>query len=1051
MRTIFAVALVLCLTANAAEVAIHGDFSKKGRNGVPEGWVFNPYQGHRPYPAVKVDAGVVHFANVRGKEGFGFNSALFDVQPGGKVRVSVDLRGKGRAYFRLHLLGAGGEWFGMTPSHFFPLSDQWQKVEMEFSVTNLKPGAVSAKAKIMLGTGIGCELALRDMRVEFLPGRYVAGKGSLSRSWKLFLPVAREFIPGAELLLAVPETFGGGKAETVHPDGTLFDLAERFGSQKAGNCAWLFTEVEAPAVSEFTIGAGADWWVSVYVNGKLLIDTAESGNRTGNLSITNHVATALLRKGKNVIAVRYVTGKGSSKIHLGGPDDFTGKNAYKIVKHFFADDFERPAPSRAGSPRIISGILSPGLLVETRQGVYRAGSVLIPEQEVRIPDSLSEARFALGFRLYALDGELLCRLGASELSFGRTTERITALLKTGKKRVFSLPLSMEQLPADILFTIGSDGQCSLRMKSLADSSQCDASGSIELPPFAVLALAEGSGSATVDQLYAGLAVPEGRTKSFPFRLSPAREFDPVKAGWKLVFEDDFNGAELDSSNWNCSFPEYAKTDGKGNLVITAAFDQKGRLRSSNVTSRRFFGYGYYEARLKFTRQPGWWASFWLWGTGHHPMLDGIEIDVFEDYYTRKTKDGTDFVLDHNLHTFVGNVQKSWNYLSKIKASEFEDFHTIACKRTPFEISFYLDGKLISSQANHSSYDGVVFDPFSHGGGPAELNAIFSGIIMKPNAWGSSWSNPADGHFPEHFLIDRFRFYEYPAELAPVVRWKKTPASTLRIVRPGADFAFEFEARPSARTGSPVQGVYLMDTGAIIAHSKKPSCRFQLAIDPLHYENTPYMIPGRSGIRPSLDGLHGFSALALDANGMASCAMPPAFVLVVPDKPTTPYLGRAQRIPGKLNPAFYDEGGNGAAYLDDRGNFFNKPGDKPFRPGEDVDTAGEVIGRVIAGEWLKYTVEIAQTGNYDISLKCGTPVRGREHRLLMFLDGTADPVAVFRIEPHASSHWGCDTFVKVSGVSLPAGRHRIVLVPMGLFNFSTLEFLPAGTTKTEKRG
>ena len=43
-------------------------------------------------------------------------------------------------------------------------------------------------------------------------------------------------------------------------------------------------------------------------------------------------------------------------------------------------------------------------------------------------------------------------------------------------------------------------------------------------------------------------------------------------------------------------------------------------------SRRHFGYGYYEARVRFTKHPGWWAAFWMHNEGRNNQLGGDSMD-----------------------------------------------------------------------------------------------------------------------------------------------------------------------------------------------------------------------------------------------------------------------------------------------------------------------------------------------------------------------------------------------------------------------------------------
>lgn len=1016
------------------DVDVNGAFDGKGSQGLPSGWTFNAYAGFRPNPEIKRNDGELSFGQAKGKNGFGVNSKPFPVSPGGKVSLYAEIRGSGMAYFRIHLLNKTGKWLGLGIPKNLKLRNDWQKIELELPVANTKPDELTAQARIMFGTGSGGKLAIRNLKAGFKPGRYIAGRGGFPRGWKLYLPVDPKFTPKPEDLLKIPAVFGGAAAKDIHPDGVFFDLKNAFGGQKTGNCAWLFNELTVSKPAEFTIGAGADWWITVYINGKPVIDTSKTGNVSGKLEISNQTGTVWLKKGRNTVAVRYVTGAGSSRLCIGGPDDFSDRESFKMVKYCFFDDFEKPM-KRSGQPEITSGIISSGLLVSTRKGKYGSNAVLLPKMKIAIPLSLTDARFAWGFRLYELNGTLSGIMGKTVLKFTRSGGDIQAGLEENGKTIFTMPVPISLLPADLLFTAGMDGKCNLTVKSLADSSRHRRNGRIHPPKSVLLELSDGS-SVEIDLLQSGLAMPEEQKKRFPFKLTPAKFFDPVKAGWKLAFEEHFEGTQPDPARWMNKYPDHVYLDGKGHLIIKADFDQKKQLRSGGLTSRQFFGYGWYEARLKFTRQPGWWSAFWLFGTGNHPMLDGIEIDIYEDYYTRKAKTGDPLTLDHNVHTSTGTTRKSWNYLSTIPAAEADQFHTIACKRTPFEISLYLDGRLIAARAAHSDYDSVTFDPFFHGGSPVKLNAIFSGIPMR--TWGRSWSDPAKGKFPEYFMVDYFRFYEYPADRLPAVRWKKTVKTDLRLLRPGTKFVFEAEAEPSPKTKSPVREMYLMDNGAMIASSTNPDCQFEISIDPLYYANTPYVNPGRSGIVPGLDGLHGFAVFARDAAGMGSCTEP-QFVLIVPDRPTSPYQGKAAKLPGIVNPAFYDKGGNGAAYSDSKGNFFNKPGKKTFRPGEDVDAAGNVIGRVVAGEWLKYTVDIESAGDYRAVLNYGTPVRGRDHRLYLFIDGIPEPAGIFTLKPHKEPHWKCSEKAEIRTVRLPKGRHRLVLVPVGAFNFSNLEF------------
>jgi hypothetical protein len=76
--------------------------------------------------------------------------------------------------------------------------------------------------------------------------------------------------------------------------------------------------------------------------------------------------------------------------------------------------------------------------------------------------------------------------------------------------------------------------------------------------------------------------------------------------------------------------------------------------------------------------------------------------------------------------------------------------------------------------------------------------------------------------------------------------------------------------------------------------------------------------------------------------------------------------------------------------------------------------------------------------YQAVLECGTPVKERKHALYLFIDGIREPAGIFHIKPHNENHWLCNSRV-TARIKLPKGRHRIALVPVGLFNFGTITF------------
>src|SRR5262249_43388531 len=90
---------------------------------------------------------------------------------------------------------------------------------------------------------------------------------------------------------------------------------------------------------------------------------------------------------------------------------------------------------------------------------------------------------------------------------------------------------------------------------------------------------------------------------------------------------------------------------------------------------------------------------------------------------------------------------------------------------------------------------------------------------------------------------------------------------------------------------------------------------------------------------------------------------------------TPYGGSPAPIPGTIQAAQFDEGGEGVAYHD------TTPGNAGgvYRA-TDVDIAyssegGYTVGWIAAEEWLYYTVSVATAGSYTAQVRVASPSGG----------------------------------------------------------------------------
>ena len=472
---------------------------------------------------------------------------------------------------------------------------------------------------------------------------------------------------------------------------------------------------------------------------------------------------------------------------------------------------------------------------------------------------------------------------------------------------------------------------------------------------------------TVDEYFTGLGKREVKGKSIPFKVELLPEFDPVKAGWKLAWQDEFDGPEVDwKNNWMnspwASVPGDEQGKGRslatirdGILHIKAEFRKTPGAkraftgRTVGLYSQKRFGYGYFEARVRFTHKPGWWAAFWLYDEGRNSITGGgYEIDIFEDYSTRGGKK----MVANNLHYNAGTNHRSYGYHFQLPGS-MDDFYVIGCKWTPFELSFYLNGKLIRSTARHSPYQSMTYDAVNHALAQTKLCMSISGQC------GSS-GGVAGKEYSEEYLVDYVRYYEMPENNLPKAAWKTLPErSTLKT---GEKFIIEVDGKPGP-TGSKITGVYLFDSGSLIDYKTKPPYRFEVVIDQQHYAGTAWASVGRAGKKAVLDGSpHFFTAAVQDENGKVGQTAP--FPVITDRKQTKPYKGKAQTIPGSVTATLYDEGGQNAAYWKcARKGFIESGKDNLFRR-----KAGMSLNLREGGEWVNWTVSAAKGGTYDVTLK-----------------------------------------------------------------------------------
>lgn len=228
----------------------------------------------------------------------------------------------------------------------------------------------------------------------------------------------------------------------------------------------------------------------------------------------------------------------------------------------------------------------------------------------------------------------------------------------------------------------------------------------------------------------------------------------VPEGYRLMWEDQFDGDGLNMDNWSyeCHQPgwvnqelqEYVESSDyayvrDGKLVIQPAkkVDDNGKIGyisgRINTLHKYGFQYGWIEARIKVPKGKGFLPAFWMMPVdeelyGQWPKCG--EIDIME-------------VLGHQtdcqyatIHYGEPHVQQQGAYTLE-KGDFAEEYHVFACKWEPDRLSFYVDGEKIHDVVNwFTAKEGEEKKPY-----PAPFNQPF--YIILNVAVGGTWPGDPD--------------------------------------------------------------------------------------------------------------------------------------------------------------------------------------------------------------------------------------------------------------------------------------------------------------------
>lgn len=272
--------------------------------------------------------------------------------------------------------------------------------------------------------------------------------------------------------------------------------------------------------------------------------------------------------------------------------------------------------------------------------------------------------------------------------------------------------------------------------------------------------------------------------------SPAPSEEP-EDGYSLVFEDDFNGTELNKDNWNYEthdpgwvnneLQEYTDSDENiyvkdGNLVIKAKKETKevngeekdwytsGKINSKN---KQNFKYGKFEIRAKGVEGQGLWPAIWMMPEnenfyGQWPRCGEIDIMEILGHEPNKTYSTIHYGNPH---------QEQQGYVTLEEGSFADDYHVWSLDWEPGSLKFYVDGQLVKSMNDwYTATEGKGEVTF-----PAPFDQFF--YLQFNMAIGGNWpGNPdATTNFDNaEFMVDYVKVYQKDEYDENVTKPEKPP-------------------------------------------------------------------------------------------------------------------------------------------------------------------------------------------------------------------------------------------------------------------------------------
>lgn len=298
--------------------------------------------------------------------------------------------------------------------------------------------------------------------------------------------------------------------------------------------------------------------------------------------------------------------------------------------------------------------------------------------------------------------------------------------------------------------------------------------------------AAGSQSTSADEA-TSTAPAAQRSSAAADRANKTSDIDPTTSadvqpfegtpieGYRIAFSDEFNGTEVDESKWEYRLDSKhwstqlavnnSVSDGNCVIHLRKEKSQGKDYTGGGIISKKYFRYGYYEARIKCPTGAGWHTSFWMMDN-HHVKADTsqVELDPLETNSINVHEFSTDY---HQWRSDIGHMKRY--QLVKTPDAPLNEFQVYGMEWKPDGAYFYFNGKLVRTatdltqqlpkEEKQAGKKPVVRDVADTDKNDVQI--WFTGL----GTWLGNTKAVDDSKLPETAECDYIRFFESDASLA----------------------------------------------------------------------------------------------------------------------------------------------------------------------------------------------------------------------------------------------------------------------------------------------